>query len=67
MGRDGGLWPEQPMGVYTGPLQRILWARPEDMQVQRRARKPPWSRGVHGDKPLQTFQDHLQAVLLELF
>src|SRR5260370_27604069 len=55
------------MEICTGPLQRILRARPEDMQVQGRASKPYWPRGEHGDKPLQTFQDHLRAVLPELF
>ena len=67
MGRDGGLWLEQSMQVCTGPSQRILRAQPEDMQAQGRASKPCWSRGVHGDKLLQIFQDHLRAILLELF
>ena len=69
MGRDGGLWLERSMEIYTGPLQGILRARAEDMQTQGWASKPYWPRGkgVHGDKPLLTFQDHLQAVLPELF
>src|SRR5260370_3448690 len=67
MGRDGGLWLEQSMVICTGSLQRILRARPGDMQTQGRASKPYWPRGVHGDMVLQTFQDHLRAVLLELF
>src|SRR5258708_4177514 len=39
------------------------------MQEQRGASKPYWRGGrrKQGDKPLQTFQDHLRAVLLKLF
>src|SRR5712692_2947566 len=67
IGKDGGLWLVQSMQICAGLLQRMLRARPEDSQAQGRARKPYWPRGVHGDKPLQTFQDHPQAVLPELF
>ncbi len=67
MGRGGGLWLEQSKEICIGPLQRMFRARPEDMQAQGWARKLSWSRGVHGDKSLQTFQDRLRAVLLELF
>src|SRR5260221_1262820 len=69
MGRDGGWWRAQSMQGCTGPLQRMLRARPGGIQAQGRASKPCWPRGkgAHGDKPLQTFQDPLLAVLLELF
>jgi RNA polymerase sigma factor (sigma-70 family) len=69
MGREGALWREQSIQVCTGPLPRMLRARPGDMQAQGRASKPSWppGRGVHGDKPLSTLLHHLRAILPELF
>src|SRR5258708_26063549 len=68
MRRDGGWRLEQLGEICRGPSQRILRARPEDMQAQGRGSTTYWPAviGVQGDMLLQTSQDPLLAVLPEL-
>ncbi len=47
MRRDGGLRLEQLVEICTGPLQRMLRARPEDNQAQEQASKPYWPLPGH--------------------